>query len=70
MEDNQIKVCIFKKGFRRLLISQQVTEFCDETQEAQRKLLSDERAIRKDWEASGTLQLGKQQNNGKLNSNR
>lgn len=55
MEENQLKICIFKKAFGRLLISQRVTEFCNEIWEAQRKLSSDDRVIRKDWEASETL---------------
>lgn len=70
MAEKQLKISIFKKAYGRLLTSQWVTGFCNEIWEAEWKLSLDERVIRKDWEASGTLQLGKQQNNGKLNSSR
>lgn len=70
MEKKQLKLSIFKKAFKRLLTSQWVTGFCNKIWEAEWKLSLGERVIRKDWEASGTLQLGKQQNNGKLNSSR
>lgn len=70
MEKSTLKMFwVFFKAFKRLLISQQVTIFCNEIREAKQKLSLDDRVIRKDWEVSETLQLSNQQNNGKLNSN-